>query len=112
MFYRSAVLLLLLTRLVTGSPPERRRQAESLVTHQKLVTFEDVTKASGIQFRNSNSPTPEKYLIETMTGGVAVFDYDNDGWPDIFLVNGARIKSGQKDDEPLDKSSPDCWNRL
>lgn len=76
------------------------------------VTFQDVTKASGIHFINYNSPTPEKYLIETMTGGVALLDYDNDGWLDIFLVNGARIKSGQKDNVPLDKSSPDCWNRL
>src|SRR5690242_21490563 len=76
------------------------------------VTFEDVTRASGIQFKNYNSPTPEKYLIETMTGAVAVFDYDNDGWPDVFLVNGARVKSGQKDSDPIDKSSPDCWNRL
>ena len=84
MCYRSAVLLLFATCLLGAAAP-------------KPVTFEDVTKASGIQFRNYNSPTPEKYLIETMTGGVAVFDYDNDGWPDIFLVNGARVKSGQQD---------------
>jgi hypothetical protein len=82
------------------------------VAGPKPVTFEDVTKASGVQFRNYNSPTPEKYLIETMTGGVAVFDYDNDGWLDVFLVNGAKVKSGQKDGEPLDKSAPECWNRL
>src|SRR4051794_14996293 len=78
----------------------------------KTVTYTDVTEASGIRFRNNNSPTPEKYLIESMTGGVALIDYDGDGWPDIFLVNGAKLHSGQKDDEPLDKSAPEYWNRL
>jgi enediyne biosynthesis protein E4 len=76
------------------------------------VTYTDATQASGIHFRNNNSATPEKYLIETMTGGVAIFDYDNDGWPDLFLVNGARIHPGQRDDEIPDKSAPEFWNRL
>src|SRR5690242_2844967 len=76
------------------------------------VSYVDVTPASGIHFRQNNSATPEKYLIETMTGGVAVFDYDNDGWEDIFLVNGARIRIGQRDGEALDKSAPEFWNRL
>ncbi|HEY7209984.1 MAG TPA: CRTAC1 family protein [Bryobacteraceae bacterium] len=76
------------------------------------VTFTDITSQTGIHFKDTNSPTPEKYLIETMTGGVALFDYDNDGYLDIFVVNGARIHSGQKDGEEPDKSAPDCWNRL
>jgi enediyne biosynthesis protein E4 len=79
---------------------------------EKHVKFEDLTGTSGIQFRNFNSPRPDKYLIETMTGGVAVLDYDNDGWLDIFFVNGAKIKKGQSDSEAPDKSSPECWNRL
>ncbi len=74
--------------------------------------FVDVTAGSGVHFNNRNSATPDKYLIESMTGGVAVFDYDNDGWPDIFLVNGARLHSGQRNDEPPDKSAPEYWNRL
>ncbi len=76
------------------------------------VSYVDITPSSGIHFRQSNSATPEKYLIETMTGGVAVFDYDNDGWADVFLVNGARIRIGQRDGEALDKSAPEFWNRL
>jgi hypothetical protein len=76
------------------------------------VTYVDITKSSGIHFEDHNSATSEKYLIETMTGGVAIFDYDNDGWPDVFIVNGARIHPGQRDDEPPDKSGPEYWNRL
>ncbi|HLH03065.1 MAG TPA: CRTAC1 family protein [Bryobacteraceae bacterium] len=76
------------------------------------VTFTDITRQTGIHFKDTNSATPEKYLIETMTGGVALIDYDNDGYPDIFVVNGARIHSGQKDGEAPDKSAPDTWNRL
>src|SRR5947209_1102197 len=86
-----------------------------LATHggeASAVKYTDITQASGIRFRNNNSATPEKYLIETMTGGVAIFDYDNDGWPDVFLVNGARIHPGQRDDEIPDKSAPEFWNRL
>jgi hypothetical protein len=76
------------------------------------ITYTDVTGASGIRFRNNNSTTSEKYLIEAMTVGAAVFDYDNEGWPDIFLVNGARIYAGQHDNEARDKSAPEFWNRL
>jgi len=76
------------------------------------VTYSDVTLSSRIHFKNNNSATAEKYLIETMTGGVAIFDYDNDGWPDIFLVNGAKIHAGQRDGEAPDKSAPEFWNRL
>ena len=51
------------------------------------------------------SPTLEKHLIETMTGGVAAFDYNNDGFIDLFFVNGAEQPS-------LRKTSPKYWNRL
>src|SRR5271163_5355545 len=47
----------------------------------------DVKHPRGLDFNHVNSPTPQKYLIETMGGGVALFDYNNDGLLDIFLVN-------------------------
>ncbi len=56
-----------------------------------FVTFTDVTAQSGIDFVHENSPTTHKYLIETMGGGVAVFDYDNDGWLDVLFTNGALL---------------------
>jgi len=53
------------------------------------VQFRDVTQQSGIRFVHNNGAFGKKFLPETMGPGVAFIDYDNDGWPDIFLVNGA-----------------------
>ena len=62
------------------------------------IAFEDVTDSKGLAFTLLNSAAGRKHLIETMVGGVAVLDYDNDGRLDIYFVNGARIPSLQKDD--------------
>jgi hypothetical protein len=51
------------------------------------VTFRDVTQQSGIRFVHNNGAFGKKFLPETLGPGVAFIDYDNDGWPDIFLVN-------------------------
>jgi len=48
----------------------------------------DVTAAAGIGFRHNSGAYGAKFLPETMGPGCAFLDYDNDGWPDIFLVNG------------------------
>ena len=52
------------------------------------ITFQDLTRKAGIQFVHNNGAYGKKYLPETMGPGVAFIDYDNDGWPDIFIVNG------------------------
>jgi hypothetical protein len=69
------------------------------------IRFENITAKSGVNFITRNSPTPNKNQIETMVAGVALLDYDGDGWLDIYLVNGAAIPS-------LQKESPAYWNRL
>ncbi len=55
---------------------------------QPGITFRDITQQAGIRFVHNNAAFGKKYLPETMGPGVAFIDYDNDGWPDIFLVNG------------------------
>jgi hypothetical protein len=67
--------------------------------------FEDRGAASGVDFVLENAATGEKHQIETMVGGVAIFDYDNDGRPDLYFVNGAAQPS-------LEKESPKFYNRL
>ncbi len=62
------------------------------------VTFEDVAARSGVNFVLRNSATGRKHLIETMTGGVAALDYNNDGRLDLYFVNGARLPELSKTD--------------
>jgi enediyne biosynthesis protein E4 len=72
----------------------------------------EVKPLRGIDFLLQNSPTPRKFLIETMPGGVALFDYNNDGLLDIFLMNGGRITEGLHVPENFERSNPRYWNRL
>lgn len=74
--------------------------------------FVDVTKARGLNFQYQSSHTSKKYLLETMGAGVALFDYDNDGRLDIFLVNGAPIADPTPKGTIPQKSGPEYWNRL
>ncbi len=62
------------------------------------VHFTDITEQAGITFRHVASPE-KRYIVESMSGGVALFDYDNDGYLDIFFVNSLTVdlvKSGGK----------------
>ena len=72
----------------------------------------EVKLPHGLDFTLQNSPTPQKYLIETMPGGVALLDYNNDGLLDIFLVNGGRITSPMQTPENFERHDPLYWNRL
>src|ERR1700690_971868 len=72
----------------------------------------EVNLPKGLDFTLRNSPTPQKYLIETMPGGVALLDYNNDGLLDIFLVNGGRVPSPMRTPENFDRHDPLYWNRL
>jgi hypothetical protein len=72
----------------------------------------EVKLQPNLDFILRNSPTPQKYLIETMPGGVALLDYNNDGLLDIFMVNGGRVTSPMQIPENFDRSNPSYWNRL
>jgi hypothetical protein len=59
-----------------------------IVASAQKIAFRDITAKAGIRFVHNNGAFGKKYLPETMGPGAAFFDYDNDGYPDILLVNG------------------------
>jgi hypothetical protein len=69
------------------------------------ITFEEIAGRAGVDFKSDGSPSPMKHQPEFMLGGVAVFDYDGDGYPDLYFVNGAAMPS-------LIKQRPQYKNRL
>ena len=71
-------ILFLVALAVVSSPPQQK------------VTFTDITTQAGITFKHVASPE-KKYIVESMSGGVAMFDYDNDGKLDLFLVNSLSV---------------------
>ena len=74
--------------------------------------FVDATESSGLKFLHRASKTARKYLPETMAGGVAIFDFDRDGWMDVFFANGAELTFPHPEDKEPQKTGPDFWNRL
>jgi enediyne biosynthesis protein E4 len=98
----------------SGQQPSapKKNVRESAARSSTPVQFVNATAELGINFVHHASPTTQKYLVETMGAGVALFDCDGDGRLDIFFVNGARI------DDPMPKGAlplkdgPKYWNRL
>lgn len=93
-----------LERLRAGATMERRKEGET-ERRRDGVQLRNVAVQAGLTFVLRNGATPRKYQIETMTGGVAVLDYDGDGWQDVYFVNGAELPA-------MKKTGPQFWNRL
>jgi hypothetical protein len=74
--------------------------------------FIDVTSTLDINFEYVASHTTKKYLLETMGSGVALFDYDNDGRLDIYVVNAAPLRDPTAKGTIPEKAGPKYWNRL
>ncbi len=72
---------------------------------QGSITFEEIAERAGVHFTSNNSATAAKQQPQGLIAGVAVFDYDGDGYPDLYFVNGASLPS-------LAKNGPQFRNRL
>jgi len=76
-------------------------QAQPAKSASPIAYFIDVAEKAGITMQNvSGGKDTKKYIIETTGTGVAIFDYDNDGWPDIFLVNGTTLEGSSSGKGP------------
>src|ERR1700682_5630644 len=102
-------------------PKESRTDMVRSFTRRNFLSFAalaatapifDVKPLRGIDFILQNSPTPQKYLIETMGGGVALLDYNNDGLLDIFFVNGGKLDDPVEGTVAFQRREPAFWNRL
>lgn len=83
--------------VATLAAPEVRRSPDQQIPR---VPFPDVTTAAGIRFVHCNGAYGDKLLPETMGGGCAVFDYNNDGHQELLLVNSCYWPGRQPQDQP------------
>src|SRR5262249_10279966 len=89
-------LLLLAVPLLLGGCPLRSSQRAGATplpagARSSAIQFTDVTAAAGIHFKHTNGSSGRFYSAETAGSGCAFLDYNNDGKPDIFLVNASRL---------------------
>jgi hypothetical protein len=73
-----------------GQANTKPLQPASEQPHSELPQLVDITRSTKIQFDHLSSPA-KKYIVESMSGGVALIDYDRDGWPDIYFTNAPGI---------------------
>ena len=104
----AVALVLVLWFLAARAKPGAQAQHPEIVP----ANFLDVAASTGVTFHHYASQTEKKYMLEIMGSGVALFDYDNDGRLDIFLVNGAPINDPSPPGTIPRKTGPEYWHRL
>ena len=61
------------------------------------IVLHDVTAQSGIMFRHTDGSGGQRYIVETVASGLATFDYDGDGWIDVYFLNGRPLRGSPPD---------------
>ena len=101
---RISAAFLFLILFTVGRQQNLQAQSNSVPTHsvkqslagstaavEQFPHFVDITRSAGIHFNHLSSPE-QKYIVESMSGGVALIDYDRDGWPDIYFTNAPSVE--------------------
>src|SRR5437870_7661105 len=77
--------------------------AHSIESPDTTWRFVEISKSAGVNMTVVAGSSEKNFLVETMTGGSCVLDYDKDGWPDIFFVNGTTREFWNKGTGPSDR---------
>ena len=91
-FCPGAVLVALLMTTAQAPPPQTTGEPSPAFDYPQLV---DITASTGIHFEHLSSPE-QRYIVESMSGGVALIDYDRDGYPDIYFTNAQSVEMAQR----------------
>jgi hypothetical protein len=86
-----------LALMIASSNQSVAAQAAALSSNSGSTNYPqlvDITASTGIRFEHLSSPE-QKFIVESMSGGVALIDYDRDGWPDIYLTNAQTVEMAQ-----------------
>jgi hypothetical protein len=96
-----SVLAMARPRWLRAAPPQKAPAPKEEASGDLGVSFVNVARESGLNAKTIfGGEHKNKYLLETTGCGVAFYDYDNDGWLDIFLVNGTRLEGFPAGSEP------------
>ncbi|HKN25383.1 MAG TPA: CRTAC1 family protein [Candidatus Acidoferrum sp.] len=99
------LLILLGTVLLSATGQGKPAPTPQNSNTQGPIRFEEIAQKAGLHYITANGNTENKNQPQTMVAGVALFDYDGDGYLDVYLVGGAALPS-------LQKETPAYWNRL
>jgi hypothetical protein len=103
-FYKRCLILLLALPAVAKvwaqgahdvAPPPPPGAKSVVCKGRPVPQLEDVTEKAGIHFQHVSSPE-KKYIVESMSGGVLLIDYDRDGWPDVYFTNAPTVEMVKK----------------
>jgi len=108
----AAGLAVLLGTALGGALVAQAPKADAPTSALVPGKFVDITERSGVHFQHQAPHTSRKYLLETMGSGVALFDCDNDGKLDLYLVNGAPYADPEPKGSIPQKTGPEFWNRM
>lgn len=86
----------LVARRVVYAVPHSSRNLEREADDSSDIRFVDATNQVGVQFTYDHGHAPQRWLMETLGGGVAVLDYDRDGWQDLFFAQGGKLPASSQ----------------